>query len=459
MKKILIIFIGIVIFSSCDDTLTIPPNTALIADTAFNDEEDLTFALNGVYAALDRFNYIQFNSTFSDETKIGVDNGGQQFNVHSLILNPSSGVAGALWTNRYVMINRANRVIEAASLIEVTDQVALDHILGQSFALRALAHFELYQFFTPNFTDASVMSVPAVTEIVTTQNLPRNTAGEVISLVNSDIAQALQLLDPNQTDINFMTMDAVRALQAKVAFFTGDFATALAMARPLIESYPITNKDQYLEMFLTDENKQEVIYQAGVVVGDARIAGAWVFTNSFGPFLEVADGLIGAIDNLEEDIRLETIVDVPRAIGTGVQVVNKYPGVAEPGLNDIKIFRGSEMLLIAAESSARQGDLGTASSLITSLRQARINEDQNVIFTSQADAINFIANERRIELANEGSRFLDLKRLNRSLERVGSDCDFLNNACNLPAGDFRFAMPIPIDELSANDLIVQNPGY
>ena len=459
MKKILIIFIGIVIFSSCDDTLTIPPNTALIADTAFNDEEDLTFALNGVYAALDRFNYIQFNSTFSDETKIGVDNGGQQFNVHSLILNPSSGVAGALWTNRYVMINRANRVIEAASLIEVTDQVALDHILGQSFALRALAHFELYQFFTPNFTDASVMSVPAVTEIVTTQNLPRNTAGEVISLVNSDIAQALQLLDPNQTDINFMTMDAVRALQAKVAFFTGDFATALAVARPLIESYPITNKDQYLEMFLTDENKQEVIYQAGVVVGDARIAGAWVFTNSFGPFLEVADGLIGAIDNLEEDIRLETIVDVPRAIGTGVQVVNKYPGVAEPGLNDIKIFRGAEMLLIAAESSARQGDLGTASSLITSLRQARINEDQNVIFTSQADAINFIANERRIELANEGSRFLDLKRLNRSLERVGSDCDFLNNACNLPAGDFRFAMPIPIDELSANDLIVQNPGY
>ena len=97
--------------------------------------------------------------------------------------------------------------------------------------------------------------------------------------------------------------------------------------------------------------------------------------------------------------------------------------------------------------------------MITSLRQARINEDQNVIFTSQADAINFIANERRIELANEGSRFLDLKRLNRSLERVGSDCDFLNNACNLPAGDFRFAMPIPIDELSANDLIVQNPGY
>ena len=246
MKKILIIFIGIVIFSSCDDTLTIPPNTALIADTAFNDEEDLTFALNGVYAALDRFNYIQFNSTFSDETKIGVDNGGQQFNVHSLILNPSSGVAGALWTNRYVMINRANRVIEAASLIEVTDQVALDHILGQSFALRALAHFELYKFFTPNFTDASVMSVPAVTEIVTTQNLPRNTAGEVISLVNSDIAQALQLLDPNQTDINFMTMDAVRALQAKVAFFTGDFATALAVSRPLIESYPITNRDDYL---------------------------------------------------------------------------------------------------------------------------------------------------------------------------------------------------------------------
>ena len=459
MRKIFIILIGIVVLSSCDETLTIPPNTALIADTAFNDVEDLEFALNGVYATLDRFNYIQFNSTFSDETKIGVDNGGQQFNVHSLILNSNTAAAENIWTNRYRMINRANRVIEAAGLIEVEDQTAVNDIVGQAMALRALAHFELYQFYTPNFTDPSVMSVPAVTEIVTTQNLSRNTAGEVINLVNSDIAQALQLLDPNQTDINFMTMDAVRALQAKVAFFTGDFATALAVSRPLIESYPITNRDDYLAMFIDDTNKQEVIYQAGVVVGDVRIAGAWVFTNQFGPFLEVADGLIGAIDNLEEDIRLETIIDVPRAIGTGVQVVNKYPGVAEPGLNDIKIFRGAEMLLIAAESSARQGDLGTASSLITSLRQARINEEQNVIFNSQADAIDFIANERRIELANEGSRFLDLKRLNRSLERNVSDCENLTNACLLPAGDFRFAMPIPIGELSANDLITQNPGY
>jgi hypothetical protein len=458
MKQILIIFIGIVIFSSCDETLTIPPNTALIADTAFNDEEDLGFALNGVYAALDRFNYIQFNSTFSDETKIGVDNGGQQFNEHSLILNPSTGVAFALWTNRYTMINRANRVIEAAGLIEVTDQVALDHILGQALALRALAHFELYQFYTPNFNDPSVLSVPAVTEVVTTQNLPRNTAGEVISAVNADITQALQLLDPSQTDINFMTVDAVRALQAKVAFFTGDFATALSVSRPLLESYPITSKEDYIDMFLTDVNKQEVIYQAGVVVGDVRIAGAWVFTNSFGPFLEVADGLIGSIDS-QDDIRLETIVDVPRAVGTGVQVVNKYPGVAEPGLNDIKIFRGAEMLLIAAESAARQGDLGTASALITNLRQMRISEEENVIFTSLANAIDFIANERRIELANEGSRFLDLKRLNRSLERNVADCGTLNNACSLTSGDFRFAMPIPIAELSANDLIVQNPGY
>jgi hypothetical protein len=69
-----------------------------------------------------------------------------------------------------------------------------------------------------------------------------------------------------------------------------------------------------------------------------------------------------------------------------------------------------------------------------------------------------------MEFAYEGYRFIDLKRLgtlaNEGISRDGRDCE-INGACSLSVTDYRFALPIPADEINANSAIKgqQNPNY
>jgi hypothetical protein len=64
-----------------------------------------------------------------------------------------------------------------------------------------------------------------------------------------------------------------------------------------------------------------------------------------------------------------------------------------------------------------------------------------------------------LELAFEGHRWLTHKRLGLDIQRTPEDCSNLDNACSLSSSDRRFTLPIPLNELAANPLMVQNPDY
>jgi hypothetical protein len=132
-------------------------------------------------------------------------------------------------------------------------------------------------------------------------------------------------------------------------------------------------------------------------------------------------------------------------------------------MNDLKVFRASEMLLIKAEALADANDLSGAATLIKQLRDARMGAATALpSYSSKADAFGDIMDERRVELCFEGHRYKDLKRLgsraNRSVERDPIDCA-INNACSISNDDYRFTFPIPLVELNANPNIQQNPNY
>jgi len=147
--------------------------------------------------------------------------------------------------------------------------------------------------------------------------------------------------------------------------------------------------------------------------------------------------------------------------------IRKYPGTIANGnlVNDIKICRLSEIYLIKAEAQIAAGDLTGAAATIKIIRDARANRVQPLpVYGSPTDAWKDVLKERRIELAYEGFRFIDLKRLgalaNEGILRDGADCA-INGACSLPVTDYRFALPIPQVESNPNPAILnqQNPGY
>lgn len=179
------------------------------------------------------------------------------------------------------------------------------------------------------------------------------------------------------------------------------------------------------------------------------------------------------------DIRYATLVHPTSIINPNYQSVTdyrntdklafrKYPGTTANGqmVNDIKIARLSEMYLIKAEAQVAGNDLAGAAATMKTLRDARFNRPQATpSYASATDAWKDILLERRKELAIEGFRFIDLKRLGalagETIQRDSRDCELANGACSLPITDYRFALPIPEVESNPNPGILaqQNPGY
>lgn len=441
---------------SCEDNLDIQPNSSLIAATAFKSVEDLQNALNSAYSNYDN-NTILFNSIFTDNTKVGVDNGGQQLTLHRLVLDQTTGVAGGLWTSRYAMINKVNRIMEAAEQIDAEGrQDEVDHILGQAYALRAFAHFELFQYFTPDYQDLGGLSVPAVETVVTVENLPRNTVSEVYSLMNSDLDVAASLLDPSKNDVKYVTQDFITALRARMALFAGEYSQAKGFAETLINKYQLADQTEYVDMFL-DLDDTEVIFEAARVLGDARPGFIWHFSGG-GPFIEMSNSLYNILDT--DDVRYDVLLNADSDPANNLHLINKYPGTAVEFLADVKVFRISEMYLIKAEAEMRNTMLAESQATLKELRDARYGTATALpSYSSLNEGLDFLLEERRVELAFEGHRYLDLKRFNRDLVRAQEDCANLDNACEILSSDKRFTLPIPLFEMNANPLMEQNPGY
>ncbi|HNP32219.1 MAG TPA: RagB/SusD family nutrient uptake outer membrane protein [Flavobacterium sp.] len=151
-------------------------------------------------------------------------------------------------------------------------------------------------------------------------------------------------------------------------------------------------------------------------------------------------------------------------------VIDKYPGkTGAHTANDIKVFRESEIYFIKAECLVRSGDLPGAANLIQQVRQARNyvvgGTVPTPVYANATAALADILTERRKELAFEGHRYIDLKRLGADAGVTGTDRDLIDAAnssatspANILLGDYRFTLPIPQDEININPL-PQNDGY
>ncbi len=501
MKNIkkLVLLAFLITAGACNDAIDIQQPGRLPADVAFQNVADLQDGLIGLYALYDTTSEIQFNSVFTDEISIGFDNGGQGLGngEYGFVLNPNSAAPNSIWTRNYAAMNIATRIIAAAELVAVEDgeQAQLNDILGQAYGLRAFAQFQVQSYFTTDYSNDGALGGILLNFIPTIdESLPRSTNGEVFGQIESDLSTAAGLLT-TQSSATFISQDFVTALRARMAAYRGQYSLADTYASQLLASYPLANRAQYQAMYL-DADDTEVIFKLDRTQSDgyngqgatgSGAAGGWAganyaFVNSTlagSPYFEMGRAPFNLLDPL--DIRFDVNIDPSSVISPDYQnaadyrnedilVIQKYPGSeGVPLMNDLKVFRASEMLLIKAEALADAGSINGASNstaaLIKQLRDARFGTDQPLpTYTDAADAFGAILDERRIELVFEGHRWKDLKRLgargNRGISRDPLDCA-INGACSLEVSDFRFAMPIPIIELNPNNVIreQQNPGY
>jgi hypothetical protein len=163
----------------------------------------------------------------------------------------------------------------------------------------------------------------------------------------------------------------------------------------------------------------------------------------------VSDDLINLYDQAN-DIRFDLYFEL-EPNGSGSYYPEKHTGIRtadyanyEAGAVDIKLVRVPELYLIIAESAQRTNS-SEAITYLNTLRNARGLGDY-----TGGTLLNEIMDERRRELAFEGFRFTDLKRLGLGFTR--------QDGSGLEANSPRYALPIPKLEIDRSG-IDQNPGY
>ena len=385
ITKLITIFAVIFTFNSCEDAIDIRQPGVLFEDKAFENLNDLELGLRYVYGAVSNNTQIALSSIWTDEVGIGFANGGQGLGGEYLfVMNSGSFQASGIWESNYDLINFANRLIRASETIQIEEGQEADvaNVVAQARALRAYGHFQLLTYFSTDLTDDSALGTILVDFVPETdQELPRSTNGEVFALINDDLEFAEANIT-NTSDATYLTPNAITAMRARMALYRENYTQAEQYADELIASSSLSQPQEYKAIW-EDQAVGEVIFKLERTTGDSRVGRLFHSidnTINGSPFYELGRALFNELD--QNDVRYDVLVHPSSEIDPDYQesedyrnsdilVINKYPGSEQNSLNDIKIFRLSEMYFIKAEARINAGDLEGAAQQLDILRNVR----------------------------------------------------------------------------------------
>ncbi|MTI30698.1 RagB/SusD family nutrient uptake outer membrane protein [Cytophagales bacterium RKSG123] len=471
-------------FISCgEDYLDELPTDAVNADDAVSTTSNLLTIVNGMHRMLYSRDGGQgygglgtwhvYNEALADDMVLN-GNSGYWFGAARWIDHRTdiSGYVAHHWRFFYKLINHANRIIEGAEVAEgIEDERNL--VLGQAYAYRALAHFNLVQMFGKRYNAGGLNSQPGIPLMleVTQEGKARSSVEDVYAQINADLDQAISLLTEKRTNKSHFNKAVVQGLKARVALVQGNYTVAADMAAKARAGFPLMDQETYASGF-NDYNVGEWMWGAHLNAEqqDTYLNWmAWMSRNFSSTNIRTSPKSINSklYDLIPEtDIRKTLFSpDGEHPDVTLLSTHQKFPYTSQKFLayntgdsrGDVVFMRAAEMYLIEAEAKGRLDDFAGAQEVLTELALAR---DDNYVpsgNTGQA-LIDEILLQRRWELWGEGFRFVDLKRLNADLDRNGTN----HNESTIltmfvEAGGDEWQFIIPIDELNANELMEQNP--
>jgi hypothetical protein len=239
-----------------------------------------------------------------------------------------------------------------------------------------------------------------------------------------------------------MNKNAVTAMEARVALYQKNYIVALAKSTQIINQFQLSDISQY-ENLWKDKSPSEVIFRLKRSNDNKlRPNTLWQDYSAGRKFFQPSYKLMDSYT--DSDIRLSTFSKDENA---EEELINKYPGNDfSDKVNDIKVFRVSEMYLIRAEANYFLNRKDASLQDINELRKHRISNGRQL---STID-LDVILNERYLELAYEGHRYYDLKRLKLPVQRLEKDLAAEGDQSELSSGNKAYILPIPLKETIVN---------
>jgi len=488
---------------SCKKQLEVVPLTVLDESQALKTVAGVEGAITSVYSTLKAVNYYGQSEISLPEAL--ADNGLNTNHSGRLVgeVRNAIGAHFANWATIYNAINQANLIIDAIAapgdIKPAPSAAQLASWEGQLKFLRALFHFDLVREYS--YIPGAVVAandkggIPVMTtgirtsELASTAKPPRGTIAAVYTQIYADLTTAVAKLGSIPAQFPFRaSKEAAQALFAKVALYNKDFVTAKSWADLVITARGSTlrNAGNYVAGWRSAVNPESLFEVAFATAGESigvntslqssfsslvtpgvpATVGGWgdlgasmSLLNDLGITL-VSPATYGitpcAVASRGPDVR--NLIFEPGSPGRGLTVIECTKFLGKSGsiyLDNVPVIRIAEVYLIRAEAQS-------ANSASPAYNLVNAKSDLDLIRTSRGIAplgsatqtaiVDDVLLQRRLELAFEGNRFFDLKRLGKDIFKSPFYSDVLFN-------DFRILPAIPQGDIQLNPSIIQNVGY
>jgi tetratricopeptide (TPR) repeat protein len=424
--------------------------------------------LDNFQALLDNYstimNFVPGLTTISADDFYTNDNGWSAYsnanerNSYIWAADIFEGVGGTDWSRPYQQIFYANVVLDGLQTInpDVSNQAAYNRIKGSALFYRGWALYQLAQQFMAPYDDATAGQLPGIPVPISSDvNIRpgRGTMRETYDRIISDITEAKDLLPDQPAFKNRPSKNAVLAMLARLYLTEENYPLAgqyadqcLNLNAKLIDYNTLTASASRPFPSALPNGNDEAIFYTPVI--------SYSFVSSSATMIDTLLYRSYAANDLRKTIFFQDR-------GSGVFT---FKGTYSGTITNftLALFGGlatDEVFLIRAECSARAGNFNAAIQDLNTLCIKRWKIGTFIAFqASDADsALRLVLNERRKEMIARGTRWSDLRRLNRdtrfaiTLQRV-----LKGKTYTLAPNDVKYTFPIPPDEIAASG-IAQNP--
>jgi len=491
-------------FSCGQEFLELEPVAALTEAAFFTSASDADAALGSVYDMLQKYGtYENEYVTKLEWLPVGdmrMEESPADRAIEALEWDAGNERFGRVWEQHYLGVARANTVIGRIDGVDADDATKAS-IVGQAKFLRALFYFNLVRYYG---------DIPLITEEPTADtefNVSRAPASEIWDLIEQDLSEAANELPVSWPDseLGRAKRSSALALLAKAHLYQEEWGAAVTRSEELINLGVHDLVPNYRDAFrMSNEHNEEDVFSTqyretntgGWAEGrDGHFLGARAAPrgvgNDFAPFggwsnwVPAAHFIEEAFETNEED----SIID-ERYYGQIIGFGEKHPdleftmpdtinsGFSSTGYihtkfwfgpnanqdvysgQNVPVIRYAEVLLNYAEALNEVGRKNDAIDAINEVRDRAELPDLPYSLT-QAEVLDAIFAERRVELFWEMSFFSDLNRRGRALQFILDNrpdaADLPTDAAYLQTQPILF--PIPLREIDNNPNMTQNTGY
>ena len=360
MKRIYsLIVAGGLLAAGCDSYFNEDLYQNIPQENAYATVSDVENALNGVYYAFGSYRFMGRNAVaigdMSADMAVADEKSGHFVTLNTYTFSETEGVLGDVWQYGYKVIDLATRSINGTEAM-----LALNKAMAQCYALRAFSAFQLVNIFgLPYGTDNDEHGGLVIVEekpIELRAKVSRSSVKATYEWILRDVEKAVNTPNVVGRDVQkYFNGAAVKALEARVNLYMGKYGKAkeaAAEALKLRNAAPVED-EAYVGMWKSTAISGEDIFTIAKSSDDNLSANSLntLYGSYGGALTKRAVGLFA-----KGDIRAQLVGD-----GKNPRRPMKFPGIAgADAVNNIPVFRVSEMYLIMAEAAAQSGDVSGA---------------------------------------------------------------------------------------------------